>query len=199
MILLVDFNDSFTYNIASYLDVIAKKFHSELVVVSHKEFSADYIANVKAVVLGPGPGHPSEYKKAYSTIKSYLEESVPIMGVCLGHQILMEIYGLDVGRSQTIAHAEEVRLTLPDWQCFLKSDRLKEFTIQRYNSLSAKGDSSELKLYKNDCHEVMMSYGDNLFSIQYHPESVGTSCPWSFFRPLEYFLYNKWDECKNKT
>lgn len=180
-ILIIDFDDSFTYNIAE----VVSEFSSSVEVRHFQNFS---VANLRttskqAIILGPGPGHPSEYfeqlKNLIETIKS--QENIYLMGVCLGHQLLSLSLGLKIERAQRPIHGESFEV-----ECFDGKKRLVQF----YNSLCVKGEFERSKILMNQSAEIHSLQDERMLSYQFHPESVGTSYPSYFFGSLRDFLYN---------
>lgn len=190
MIYFVDFEDSFNFNILSYLKDIG-----DVKIVHFKQFSTilDSISSGDILCLGPGPGHVDEYHHYLDGLnKIYQDKSIFKFGVCLGHQIYLHLCeGLKLVRSNSPQHGQKVKLINSD---FLEAG--EELYVQRYNSwsVSAEGvnkgnyildEFGELAAYKHENH---------MFSVQFHPESIGTSCPDLFFQPLRGFLrYSKED------
>lgn len=170
-ILIVDFEDSFTFNIAN---VIYPYEHS-IKVMSHQTFFTDVFDELThsqrrhAVILGPGPGHPEDYKEYYQKIKLLLKNrNYYVMGICLGHQILGKISGLKIKRSKIPMHGQAIDI------CF-KGRMLK---VQRYNSLTVFDGSKESDILE---FERGISY-------QFHPESIGTHDNDIFFQDLLEFI-----------
>ena len=172
---IVDFEDSFTYNIACELNAFLKNIE-----VVHYEtfFRRDIIfSELTGIILGPGPGHPNEYKKYYRKIESLLEnKNIILMGICLGHQLICDILGFEILTSMNIVHGES---------CIVDFYGQKEI-VQRYNSLAVYNSKHlDLKHFSYSSffdHELMILEGDRFFSLQFHPESIGTKNPVRFFR-----------------
>ena len=171
MNILVDFDDSFTFNVKQFfLDASI-----ELTVVNWKEISSSYNQNINLIVLGPGPGHPSEYQSLFPFLKEMIEKDVKIFGVCLGHQILMSLIGFQVKRLKKPIHgrAREVKLNSVFENLF--SDN--KVTAQFYNSLYVVPNDNKKSV--ENCivqnNEVLAYKFRNIFSTQFHIESIGTS------------------------
>lgn len=176
--LFLDFEDSFTYNVIQELEQSGLR-----VEVRHwSDFSGE--ESFDLLVLGPGPGHPDDYQQIFPLLTEMLKQKEKIFGVCLGHQILWRLQGVEVSRSLLPVHGQKIELTLDsDWMQFLQlPERIR---VQRYNSLAVKSDQCPEGFH---CliqdGEVVMSRNSHLLSYQFHPESVGTSCRQSFFRPI---------------
>lgn len=170
-IIIVDFEDSFTFNIANILFAFEKK----ILVISHVEFFKSYLKNLKlenrriAIILGPGPGHPDEYQKYYEDIKKIvLNKNIYCMGICLGHQIMARVEGCEVSLSAKQMHGQTIEVD------FRGSKKI----VQRYNSLSVLDRGLELNIIEYQ----------NGISYQFHPESVGTLQNDIFFENLLSFI-----------
>ena len=195
IISLLDFNDSFTFNIATYLGLLGYSFQ---VVPFHgiDAFlkSPFLLNNVHALVYGPGPGHPDEYSNLFPSIKKLFDcNKLFHLGICLGHQIIGRVFGNEVVRSKKPMHAQTVPLKVPFWEnCFPKEAWGKSIKVQRYNSLTIKAlkVKSGFNEVLDENEEVLMRLFERGVSYQFHPESIGTSFPSLFFEPLNYFLYN---------
>lgn len=173
-IYIVDFDDSFTYNIANVL--YSKE--PRMQVVHYKIFFKEiYISllnskELHAVVLGPGPGHPDDYQDVFEAVKLLLNsKNIYILGICLGHQILGKIKGHDVRKSHQAVHGQQVEIEF-------KGEKV---LVQRYNSLAIYDKN-------NECSVIKYPRG---ISYQFHPESIGTPQKDIFFKDLINFIDSK--------
>ena len=161
---IIDFDDSFTYNIASEPHTLVPKL----------------------LILGPGPGHPDEYK-IESILLEWWKTQVPIVGLCLGHQFIARFLGLNVERSHRPIHGEAIRLkTPPYWREHFRLP--SQLEVQRYNSLAVKAKPlpSGWKGWEHEGEWISFSH-KRAISYQFHPESVGTSCPEALFQTMTSF------------
>lgn len=171
MNILVDFDDSFTFNVKQFfLDSSI-----ELVVINWKEVRSAYNQNINLIVLGPGPGHPSEYESLFPFLKVMIEKDVEVFGVCLGHQILMSLIGFQVKRLEKPIHGRtrEIKLSSVFKNLFSNNKVIAQF----YNSLYVVPNNNE-KFIKNciiQNNEILAYKFRNIFSTQFHIESIGTS------------------------
>ena len=175
--LFIDFEDSFSFNVVQELTEIGLKVE----VINWKNFK--FVTKHDLLVLGPGPGHPDNYQNIYDVIRTWQSAGKKIFGVCLGHQILWRLKGFEVVKSVHPLHGQKIKLNLTqEWQEWLNLPA--ETWVQRYNSLAVMDGKSEgvLKVVENG--EIVMSRGPEFISYQFHPESVGTKCRDSFFRPI---------------
>jgi anthranilate/para-aminobenzoate synthase component II len=181
-ILIVDFEDSFTFNIASEF---AKNKNQVVDVIGWRSLKAQMIEGSDLVVFGPGPGHPDEYQEIFPMIKKTLEEKKKkVVGICLGHQLIWSCLGLEIKRSSRPIHGQKVELILnSEWKKLLQTTE-NALTVQRYNSLAVvkgkKNFETEYLMLWND-GELLASYETKLITYQFHPESIGTTYPQMFF------------------
>ena len=176
--LFIDFDDSFSFNVVQELTEIGLRVK----VISWTEFH--FVSDHDLLVLGPGPGHPDEYRAIFDVIKDWQIAGKKIFGICLGHQILWRMRGFQVVRSAFPLHGQKIKLKLPeDWQEWLNLPSV--IWVQRYNSLAVVDSNSEAGIEKLvEGTEIIMSRSADFISYQFHPESVGTKCRESFFRPI---------------
>jgi anthranilate/para-aminobenzoate synthase component II len=191
MIYICDFEDSFTYNILSQLKLLGLNCK----VIEHKNVygfleSVQSFKSKTVVILGPGPGHPDEYQHFLNPIRDLLEhKQIYVMGICLGHQLLLKSFGFEIAHCLKPLHGETRTYQLPrEWVEILK---MEEIEVQLYNSLTVVDKKQrEIQTFSKN-QEIIMSRSDNFISYQFHPESIGTSCPERFFGSLRDFLYNE--------
>lgn len=185
-IILLDFDDSFTFNIASELSLIGLSCD-----VIHWSCFKDVFSQLtlyhgpSALILGPGPGHPDEYEELIPYLRSlFAQNKVFVMGICLGHQIIARTLGVNVVKSRLPLHGQSVDFVVPEW--LSKEFAGKLLQVQRYNSLTFFGRDlpANWPWYGNSEGEVMVMRHKNILSYQFHPESVGTSYREIFFQPL---------------
>ncbi|HEX6304374.1 MAG TPA: aminodeoxychorismate/anthranilate synthase component II [Anaerolineales bacterium] len=173
MILVIDNYDSFTYNLVQYLG----ELHAQVKVVRNDAASLDELAafDPSHVVISPGPGTPADAGISKQVIQT-LGRSTPILGVCLGHQCIGEVFGGTVSRAPRLMHGKSS-------QIYHYNDELFQgipspFEGNRYHSLivheplpkvlkvTAFTKSGEIMGLR---HREMPVYG-----VQFHPESILT-------------------------
>ena len=197
MISILDFEDSFTFNIASEFKLAAPGTNIEVINLENIKNFLDSAINTderRVIVLGPGPGNPDQHRSLHPLIKTLLhKENIFIFGVCLGHQILGQIFGYEIKRCKSPIHGEcREFLIKPEISRILKIDQ--NIKAQCYNSLavvesevSSRENNFRYKLEQNN--EVFLFLGPRLLSYQFHPESIGTNYRSSFLRyPLSFLL-----------
>lgn len=192
---IFDYQDSFTHNIASELRLHGVKV--EVIPFGQIEsFLRNFKTQAKTIFIhGPGPGHPTDYKHLFPVIEqSFKLPNVFHGGFCLGHQLFCTLWGGRVIRSKFPMHGQQVEIEIPEWKTFDSKFYRQKILVQRYNSLSLP-DTEIQKLktpmnfqYYSQNGEVLMTEFHQGLSYQFHPESVGTSYRFVFFRPLLRFL-----------
>ncbi len=178
--LFLDFEDSFSFNVVQELTEIGLSVD----ILKWTDFNYTAGEGYDLLVLGPGPGHPDDYKNIYEFIRDWQSAGKKIFGICLGHQILWRLKGLEVVRSANPLHGQSIKLILnSSWQDWLNLP--PETWVQRYNSLAVRDGNTDEGIEKLvEDGEIVMSRSLDFISYQFHPESVGTKCRESFFRPI---------------
>ncbi|MBN4081077.1 aminodeoxychorismate/anthranilate synthase component II [Caldithrix abyssi] len=172
MILLVDNYDSFTWNLVQAMEMLG----GEVLVKQNDQIDFQDVSDLKPdhIVISPGPGRPANSGNANQIIKALLDKN-PILGVCLGHQCIGSILGVDVVQSKRILHGK-TSLIHHD-QTGLFEQVPSPFQAARYHSLSLEAvpDHFEKTAWTND-GEIMAITHKRLpvFGVQFHPESFLT-------------------------
>lgn len=190
---IFDFNDSFTYNIYSTLVNINNDLVIKVISFNDIEITLKNIIGTNqkcGIILGPGPGHPSEYSFIHKHLREILDNpNFFLMGICLGHQILLEFLGCIVTKTKSPIHGQVAHYKLNS-RLANHIGCLQDIYVQRYNSHAVFKTNSydrSLELFKKN-DEVIISVSERLLTYQFHPESIGTSCPKNFFMRLVKFL-----------
>lgn len=178
MLLVLDNYDSFTYNLVQYLGELGADLH----VVRNDQISLDDIATLKpdAIVLGPGPGTPADAGITIPVIKRF-SASIPMLGVCLGHQAIGEAFGGEVIRApRGVMHGKTSRIAHDGTGLFEGIESPVE--VMRYHSLVIRGSSvpRDLKVTAtatDDATEIhaVAHLTRSVWGVQFHPESIGTA------------------------
>ena len=172
MILLIDNYDSFSYNLYQFVGSI----NSDIKVIKNDEMTVEEIKklNPSHIILSPGPGRPKESGIIEDVVKKI--HNIPILGVCLGHQAICEVFGLDIINAKKICHGKSDLVKI-DNDSYLFKGLNKEIKVARYHSLIGIGESSELKItaYNSD-NEIMAVEHKKypIYGMQFHPESILT-------------------------
>lgn len=200
-IYIIDFDDSFTFNIASTYHQLGE----EPLVINHREIENEMDQLLdgkrKIIVWGPGPKRPSDYSHVFRhLIHLRKRDEIFHVGICLGHQILMTLDGFELVTAHQIIHGQAIKVFIPEWNHrFDPQYHNQEVAVQRYNSLAIKYKKlNSGDVYQQDGEVIMYSFKNGI-SYQFHPESVGTSFPSLFFDSSIKFLYNSMDEQITQT
>lgn len=176
MLLVLDNYDSFTYNLVQYLGELGEA----PVVKRNDEITVDEIGTmgVTKMVISPGPGTPSGAGITVSAIRRW-GKTIPILGVCLGHQAIGEAYGGKVVRARTLMHGKTSRITHDGKGLFRNVPNPLE--VMRYHSLVVETDSlpADLEVVarsSDDSSEIhaLRHREHPVWGVQFHPESILT-------------------------
>jgi anthranilate synthase/aminodeoxychorismate synthase-like glutamine amidotransferase len=174
MILVIDNYDSFTYNLVHYIGELG----NEVLVKRNDEVSFEDIAalNPNKIVISPGPCTPKEAGISIDLIKA---SSVPILGVCLGHQSIGAAFGGMIIKAPEIFHGKLSEITHNDKGLFKGIDN--PYSVVRYHSLIIEKDSlpDELQITSvlKDNPDIIMAVQHKerpIYGVQFHPESIET-------------------------
>jgi anthranilate synthase component 2 len=173
-LLMIDNYDSFTYNLVQYFAELG----AEVLVHRNDEISLADIAALKPshLVVSPGPCSPAEAGISVATIQHFAGK-LPILGVCLGHQSIGAAFGGRIIRAQQLMHGKTSVIHTTQQGVF--ADLPKEFTVNRYHSLSIERSSCPAELEVTawtDDGEIMGVRHRSLAveGVQFHPESILT-------------------------
>ena len=173
-ILLIDNYDSFTFNLYHYLSSLKTDVH---VVRNDKITSKEILKNkFKKIVISPGPGNPNQSGNCINIVKS-LYKNLPIFGVCLGHQIIGQVFGSKIVQSKKLMHGKTSKIISKKTGIF--KNLPKTFEATRYHSLiiDKKTLSKDLIITAETADGLIMAIQHkkyNLHGVQFHPESIKT-------------------------
>ena len=178
MILIIDNYDSFTYNLVQLLGKILVQGNEELVVRRNDQISIDKIMAVqpRRIVLSPGPGRPEDAGVTVDVIKTF-GSTIPIFGVCLGHQAIGLAFGGAIVHAPTLMHGRTSAIRHNGTSLF---ENVKNpFIATRYHSLviSPEGFPDCLEVTATTDDGVIMGVQHKTFpvvGVQFHPESILT-------------------------
>jgi anthranilate synthase/phosphoribosyltransferase len=175
MILIVDNYDSFTYNLVQLLAALG----AEIEVRRNDTLTAEEALALKpaGIVVSPGPGTPDDAGISRDVIRAAAAAGVPVLGVCLGHQCIAEVYGGTVCRSPKAVHGKTDEVTHVGRDLFAGIP--SPFTATRYHSLCVDSTSvpDVLEVQATTPDGVIMGLRHRelpIFGVQFHPESVLT-------------------------
>lgn len=172
-ILVVDNYDSFVFNIVQYLAQLG----AECTVVRNDQVEASEASKYDGVLISPGPGTPDKAGVSIAMIKYCAEHSIPLFGVCLGHQAIGEAFGATVSRAPELLHGK-TSVVHHNGKGVMKH-LPTPFTATRYHSLAVEVDTvpDVLEVTGTTDSGVIMSLRHKTLPIegvQFHPESVLT-------------------------
>jgi len=172
--LLIDNYDSFTYNLYQYLaelgaDVVVRR-NDQVTVDEIRELAPDHI------VISPGPGDPTEAGISREVIREF-GGTIPVLGVCLGHQCIYDVYGGDVTGAGEIKHGKASAIHHDGKGVFAGIPQ--DFQAVRYHSLAGTPGSQPPALDVTATSETGIIMGVRhreltVEGVQFHPESIGT-------------------------
>lgn len=176
MLLVIDNYDSFTYNIVQYLGELGAK----MVVQRNDEITVDEIENElkpERILISPGPGTPDDAGISLAVLKRFAGK-VPMLGVCLGHQAIGQIFGGKVVRAPQPIHGKYAEICHDGKGVF--SELTYRFKAGRYHSLVVERESlpATLEISATTPDGLIMGLRHKSYKIegvQFHPESILTS------------------------
>ncbi len=175
MILLIDNYDSFSYNLVQ----LAGRFNPDIRVVRNDQLTVPEVKELHPshIILSPGPGYPKDAGICKDVVRC-LAGMIPILGVCLGHQAICEVYGAEIFYARQLMHGKQSSIEL-DNSCMLFRGLPRRIEAARYHSLAARKDTitNQLQIIAQDENGEVMAVSvekDNVFGVQFHPESILT-------------------------
>tara|TARA_B100001029_G_scaffold27664_1_gene19966 strand:+ start:438 stop:1013 length:576 start_codon:yes stop_codon:yes gene_type:complete len=173
-ILLIDNYDSFTFNLYHYISSLDAKVD----VIRNDKINTKSILKKKynKIVISPGPGNPNQSGNCLDIVKK-LYKKIPILGVCLGHQIIGQVFGCKIVQAKKLMHGKTSKIRSLDLGILKKLP--KNFEATRYHSLiiDKKSLSKDLMITAYSEDSVIMGIMHkkyNVHGVQFHPESIKT-------------------------
>ena len=173
-ILLIDNYDSFTYNLYHYIS----KFKKNVDVVRNDKIDSKTIFRKKynKIVISPGPGNPNQAGHCLRIVKEVYKK-IPILGVCLGHQIIGQFFGGKIVKANNLMHGKISRIKHNKKGLFRNIQN--NFEATRYHSLVVEKKSFPKDLIitaetQNKTIMALMHKDYNIHGFQFHPESIST-------------------------
>ena len=174
-ILVFDNYDSFTYNL---VHLVHKIVSDKVEVYRNDQIRLEKIKQYDKIILSPGPGLPKESGMLLPLIKEYAA-SKSILGVCLGHQAIGEVFGGTLLNLSTVYHGVSTNCKLQTANCKIFKSLPKEIEVGRYHSwiISEERFPAELEITAKDDNGYIMALQHKTYDVQgvqFHPESVLT-------------------------
>ena len=173
-IILIDNYDSFTFNLYHYLSSLKINVH----VIRNDQISSKEILKRKynKIVISPGPGNPNQSGNCLKIVKS-LYKKIPILGVCLGHQIIGQVFGSKIVQAKKLMHGKTSKIISK--KTGVLKNLPKTFDATRYHSLiiDKKSLSKDLEITANTKDGLIMGVRHKKYhvhGVQFHPESIKT-------------------------
>ena len=173
-IILIDNYDSFTFNLYHYLSSL--KVNVE--VIRNDEITSNEILKRKyhKIVISPGPGNPDQSGNCLKIVKS-LYFKIPILGVCLGHQIIGQVFGSKIIQAKKLMHGKTSKIK--SYKIGILKNLPRTFEATRYHSLiiDKKSLPKNLKITAETNDGLIMGVQHkeyNIHGVQFHPESIKT-------------------------
>ena len=173
-IILIDNYDSFTFNLYHYLSSL--KVYVD--VIRNDQITSKEILKKKynKIVISPGPGNPNQSGNCLKIVKS-LYKKIPILGVCLGHQIIGQVFGSKIVQAKRLMHGKTSKIMSK--KTGILKNLPKTFEATRYHSLiiDKKSLSKDLEITAETKGGLIMGVRHkkyNVHGVQFHPESIKT-------------------------
>ena len=173
-ILLIDNYDSFTYNLYHYIS----KFKKNIDVVRNDKITSKDILRKKynKIVISPGPGNPTQAGNCLKIVKN-VHNKIPILGVCLGHQIIGQVFGGKIIKAKNLMHGKTSKIKHNKKGLFKNIQN--NFVATRYHSLivDRKNFPNDLIITAETRNKTVMGLMHkkyNIHGFQFHPESIST-------------------------
>ena len=173
-IILIDNYDSFTFNLYHYLS----SFKVNVDVIRNDQITSNEILKKKynKIVISPGPGNPNQSGNCLKIVKS-LYKKIPILGVCLGHQIIGQVFGSKIIQARKLMHGKTSKILSK--KIGILKNLPKSFEATRYHSLiiEKKSLSKHLEVTAESKDGLIMGVQHkeyDVHGVQFHPESIKT-------------------------
>ena len=173
-IILIDNYDSFTFNLYHYLSSLKVSVD---VMRNDKITSSDILKKrYSKIVISPGPGNPNQSGNCLKIVKT-LYKKIPILGVCLGHQIIGQVFGSNIIQAKKLMHGKTSKIFSK--KIGILKNLPKKFDATRYHSLiiDKKSLSKDLEITAETENGLIMGIRHKKYhvhGVQFHPESIKT-------------------------
>ena len=172
-VLIVDNNDSFTYNLKHYIEYFTK----DVCVLRHYQVDLELVDSFEKIILSPGPGLPSDFKILRLILKKYAKEK-SILGICLGHQAIAAFYGAKLFNLNQVMHAEKREILLKQ-KCDIFQNISSKIKVGNYNSWNVSKDDFPNDLlitseFNDGTIASLRHKKHDIIGLQFNPESILT-------------------------
>ncbi|MFM2392476.1 MAG: Aminodeoxychorismate synthase component 2 [Bacteroidota bacterium] len=176
-IAIIDNYDSFTYNLVHIINDLLKE---DVEVMRNDQVKYEYLESCSHIILSPGPGVPDEAGDLKKVIKKF-GENKKLLGVCLGHQAIAEVYGAKLINLDQVFHGKRTLMIKTTKISPLFSGVEDQFYAGRYHSWAVDdtSDTSSFDITVVDEQNKIMAMQHkflNIYGVQFHPESIMTDC-----------------------
>lgn len=176
MVLLIDNYDSFSFNL---VQLIGELTNGKIKVIRNDEMNLSEIEkmNPTHIILSPGPGKPRDAGICKDVI-NYFKGKIPILGVCLGHQCICEVFGANVTYAKTLMHGKQSQIAIK--KCDIFKGLKSPIKAARYHSLSAESSTipevlEVIAISEKDNEIMSVKHKEyDIYGVQFHPESILT-------------------------
>lgn len=173
-ILIIDNFDSFTYNLRQ----IVEEFHYDYTIIKNDEVTFDKINKYSKILISPGPGIPEQAGQVKKIIKQFAP-SKSILGICLGHQAIAEVFGGRLYNFSEVCHGIATNVKVTDSDDYLFNGLPQSFDAGLYHSWAVSKNNFPdcLKITSISKDDVIMSLSHieyDVKGVQFHPESIMT-------------------------
>ncbi len=171
-LVLIDMHDSFTWNLAQIIEETAL---AQLDVLPNTRIIPEELEKYDGIILSPGPGLPKEHELLHQVVEKYASKK-PILGVCLGMQVIAEVFGGELFRKEQIIHGEQQLITIKGDKKGIFKEMGESFHSALYHSWALKQDNlpSELEIIAENNQGIIMAIKHKflpVWGVQFHPES----------------------------
>lgn len=177
-VLLIDNDDSFTLNLKDYIAQCSQK----VTLANHRNLNEINFQDFDSIVISPGPKRPQDMPLLLNFVKKAIGH-IPILGICLGHQAIGELFGMKLVHASTPKHGIIESINYKDHPIF--NNIPNPFLAMRYHSLILEGRVEDLEIICTSSKgEIMGIAHKNLkvVGLQFHPESIGTPFGWTIIK-----------------
>lgn len=175
MVVLIDNYDSFSYNLVQLVGAVT----ADIRVVRNDEITPEALDGLRPshLILSPGPGFPKDAGICEEAVRR-MQGRCPILGVCLGHQAICEVYGAEIAHAKTLMHGKQSSIHIANGSAVFKG-LPPVIEAARYHSLIAKRGTlpDELLVTAEDAQGEIMAVKHRdfeIYGLQFHPESILT-------------------------